>query len=133
SPARLERLAWQGTFGLLLVLAGWQIAAALTWSVARVQLDRSLASLRAEATPLLEARERAEAARATLEGYRTLAAQGVSDHVLMADVAAGLPEDSQLAAWQRDRERLQVQVRSSEADPRRYVSAYQASTMLREA
>lgn len=133
SPARLERLAWQGVFGLLLVLAGWQLAATLTWTVARERLDSSLASLRTQATPLLEARERAEAARGTLEGYRRLAAEGLSDHALMADVAAGLPADGQLSAWQRDRERLQVQVRSSEADPRRYVSAYQGSTILGEA
>ncbi|TKS52808.1 hypothetical protein E4582_11245 [Luteimonas yindakuii] len=132
SPARLERIAWQGVFGLLVLLAGWQLAAALTWAVARERLDSSLASLRAQATPLLEARERAETARGTLEGYRRLAEDGLSDYALMADVATGLPDDGQLRAWQRDRERLQVQVASAEADPRRFVSAYQSSDTLGE-
>lgn len=133
SPARLEGLAWKGALGLLLVLAGWQLAAALTWFVARERQEATLVSLRAQAAPLLEARERAEAARAMLDAYRGLAAEGMSDHALMADVAAGLPEDGRLSGWQRDRERLQAVVRSSEADPRLYVSAYQASAVLGEA
>ncbi|RPD87768.1 hypothetical protein EGK76_00770 [Luteimonas sp. 100069] len=133
SPARLEGLAWRGALGLLVLLAGWQLAAALTWFVARERQDATLDTLRAQAAPLLEARERAEAARGVLQGYRDLAAAGLSDYVLMADVAAGLPEDGQLSGWQRDRERLQVAVRSTETDPRRYVSAYQASIVLGEA
>lgn len=133
SPARLERLAWQGIFGLLLLLAGWQLAAVGTWSVARERLDDSLSSLRARATPLLEARERAEVARATLDGYRELAGGGLDDYLLMAEVARGLPEDGQLTAWRRDRERLQVEIQSADLDPRRFVSAYAASHVLRDA
>lgn len=133
SPARLERMAWQGAFGLLLLLAGWQLAAALTWTIARANLDSSIASLRAQATPLLDARERAEDVRATLDGYAGLADQGLSDYALMARVTVALPEDGRLSAWQRDRERLQVQVDSADTDPRRYVSAYQGSDLLHDA
>ena len=133
SPARLERTAWRGVLAGLLLLAGWQLAAAATWAVARTRLDGTLASHRAQAAPLLEAREHAAQARASLDAYRQLAAEGMSDYVLMADVAAGLPEDGQLSAWQRDRERLQVQVRSAETDPRRYVAAYQDSATLADA
>lgn len=129
SPAALERLAWVAGLGLLALGLGWQLAAQANWTFGQWRLDQRMAELRERATPLLEARERADAAMATLQSLRELGA-GADDYALMAEVIDPLPKDARLAAWRREGERLQVGVLSAELDPRPYVSAFQSHPRL---
>lgn len=129
SPAALERLAWIAGIGLVVVCLGWQLTAQASWGLSQWRLENRLEALRAQATPLLDARERADAALLTLQGYQTLA-DGESDYVLMAQVIAPLPADARLVAWRREGDRLQVGVRTAETDPRRFVSAFQSHPRL---
>lgn len=124
SPAALERLAWAGAFGLLAIVLGWQLAGTLTWSVARTQLDTRTETLRARAAPLLDARERADAARQALLSYHALAQQGISDYALMAQIVSPLPDDIRFGGWRREGARLQTLVSSADTDPRHFVSAF---------
>lgn len=129
SPAALERLAWVAGLGLVALGLGWQLAAQATWGISQWRLDARLEGLRAQATPLLEARERADAAVERLQSYRALR-QGANDYLLMADVIAPLPADARLLQWRREGERLQAGVASAETDPRRFVSAFQGHPVL---
>jgi len=129
SPAALERLAWVAGLGLLALGLGWQLAAQANWTVGQWRLDQRMAELRERATPLLEARERADAAMASLQSLRGLAS-GANDYALMADVIAPLPKDARLVAWRREGARLQVGVLSTEIDPRPYVLAFQSHPVL---
>lgn len=123
SPAAVERLAWTGGLAALALVLGWQLAAQATWAAAHRDLQARIETLRARATPLLDARERAEAARQALEEFSSFQ-RGVNDYALMAEIAARLPKDSRFAAWHREGARLQVSVRSPDADPRHFVAAF---------
>lgn len=129
SPAALERLAWTAGLVLLALCLGWQLAAQLNWSLALARVESRVEALRAEATPLLEARERADAALEVLQQYRQLQ-RGANDFLMMADVMRPLPADARLVRWQREGERLQAGVLSREMDPRKYVSAFEGHPSL---
>lgn len=129
SPAALERLAWAAGLGVVALGLGWQLAAQANWGISLLRVESRVEALRARATPLLEARERADAAFEALQGYRDLQG-GTSDYVMMAEVLRPLPADARLAAWLREGVRLQVGVLSAEADPRRYVSAFDGHPRL---
>lgn len=129
SPAVLERWGWRAVVTVVLLLLGWQLAAQLSWAVARERLDDRLAALRSEATPLLAARERAEVALGSLRLLLDLQL-GFSDYQLMADVIAPLPADARLVEWQRDGRNLAVIVQSADTDPRLFVSAYTGHPQL---
>lgn len=129
SPAALERLAWVAGIGIVGLGLGWQLAAQASWGFGQWRLDQRLEQLRAEATPLLEARERADAALQRLLAYQTLAV-AESDYRLVAEVVEPLPADTRLVAWRREGDRLQVGLESAETDPRRFVSAFQSHPRL---
>jgi hypothetical protein len=129
SPRVLERWAWTGCIAIVALALGWQVAASIEWSLAQHRLDARMAALRARATPLLSARERAERARDALLGLRDLQA-GIDDYRLMAEVASPLPKDARLVGWQREDTRLLVTVKSTDLDPRHFVSAYDGNPLL---
>lgn len=129
SPAALERLAWVAGVGLVALGLGWQLAAQASWGIGQWRLDQRMEELRAQATPLLEARERADAALQRIQAYQVLASAD-SDYRLVAEVIEPLPADTRLVAWRREGDRLQVGLQSAETDPRRFVSAYQAHPRL---
>lgn len=129
SPAALERLAWVAGIGLVALGLGWQLAAQAEWRFSQARLEQRLEALRAQATPLLEARERADAALLQLQAYHGLA-RSESDHALMAEVVEPLAADARLVFWQREADRLQVGVASADTDPRRYVAAFQGHPRL---
>lgn len=129
SPPALERLAWSAGLGIVALGMGWQLAAQATWTVALARVESRIETLRAQATPLLEARERADTALQALHRYRDLQG-GANDYIMMADVLRPLPADARLGAWQREGVRLQVGVLSAESDPRRYVSAFDGHPQL---
>lgn len=129
SPARLERWAWIGGLWILAAVLGWQLAALMRWQDAQRDLSARLEALRAQSTPLLAARERAEAAREELLRLRELQ-RGVSDYRLMADVVAALPEGSLLTAWLREGGKLQVALKSRQTDPRTFVAAFEKHELL---
>ena len=129
SPAALERLAWVAGIGIVALGLGWQLAAQASWSFGQWRLDQQLTQLRAEATPLLEARERADAALQRLQGLQALATAD-SDYLLVAEVIEPLPADTRLLGWRREGDRLQVGLESGETDPRLFVSAFQEHPRL---
>lgn len=129
SPAALERLAWTAGIGLLALGLGWQLAAQANWSFALARVESRVEALRAQATPLLEARERADSALELLQQYQSLQS-GSNDFAMMAQVMQPLPADARLVSWQREGERLQAGVLSRELDPRKYVSAFEGHPTL---
>lgn len=129
SPAARERMAWVAGASIVALGLGWQLLAQVHWAVAIARVDSQVQTLRAKATPLLEARERADVALAALQELRGLQL-GVSDYVLMAQVLRPLPADVRLAGWQRENNRLRVAVAGAQPDPRPYVSAYQVDPLL---
>ncbi len=129
SPAALERVAWLATVGLLLLGFGWQLMGQASWRIASLRLQSNLEAVRAEATPLMEARERAETAAQSMAQWLQLQ-QSESDFALMAEVVRPLPNDVVLVGWQRDGERLQVGVTSTERDPRQYITAFESHPRL---
>ncbi len=124
SPASIERWAWRTGMVLVALVVGWQLASVLTWDRARRQLDGQMEALRAQAAPLLAARERAEMARDAIGGLQRLQSEGASDYLLMAEVVARLPDDARFTQWRREGDGLQLVVRSVQADPRVFVSAF---------
>jgi hypothetical protein len=129
SPAVLERWAWRVVVASVVVAFGWQFAAELRWRGAQSTLESRMDTLRAKATPLLAAREQAERARDAIASLRQLQ-QGSSDYRLASGVIAPLPPDTRFVEWQREGGKLQVAVRSSDADPRHFVSAYDGDPVL---
>lgn len=129
SPAMLERWAWRVVLASIVVAFGWQFAAELRWRGAQSTLESRMDTLRAKATPLLAAREQAARARDAIASMRQLQ-QGSSDYRLASGVIAPLPADARFVEWQRDGGKLQVAVRSSDADPRHFVSAYDGDRLL---
>jgi hypothetical protein len=122
SPARAETLAWRSVALLGAFLLAWQLTGLLHWQAAATRAQERLEEFRAKASPLLDAREQAEAARAELERLALLQ-QGVDDQRLMVEVARRLPEGDALSAWQREGARLQFSVATAVTDPRIYVAA----------
>lgn len=129
SPAMLERIAWRAVACSLLLALGWQAAAAFQLHAARSALDARMDALRTKATPLLAAREQAERAQDGLLALRQLQ-QGQDDYRLVSRVIRPLPADARLVEWQREGDKLQVAVRSGDADPRHFVSAYDGDRQL---
>lgn len=123
SPAALERTAWRVVLGGLALVLGWQVAAHQRWSDAAREVEARMQAARGSAMPLLDARERADAAVARAARLAALQLP-VSDYVLMAEVLSPLPEDARLATWERREGKLAVAVASAEADPRVFVGAF---------
>lgn len=124
-----EKTVWLLLFAALAAGLGWQLCSLLRWQVAGEQLTTRVERMRVEVAPLLAAREQAEQARGELERLQALRTPD-DDYVLMANVAAHLPEGSTLAAWRREAGKLQAIVRSSEADPRAFVVAFEGDQRL---
>lgn len=129
SPAMLERWAWRGVAVALALALGWQGAAELRWRAAQSALATRMAELRDKASPLLAAREQAERSRDEILALQALQQEG-SDYALVARVVAPLPADTRLLEWQREGDKLQVALRSADADPRHFVTAYQDDPRL---
>ena len=121
-PAVAEGFAWRGLAVLFALLLGWQLTGLGYWSYVAGQTEARLESLRSSSTPLLDARDRAEGARAELERLAALQT-GVDDQFLMVEVARRLPEEDMLAGWEREGNALRFAVRTSDIDPRTYVAA----------
>lgn len=124
-----ERFAWVLLFAALAAGLGWQLFSLLRWQVASDQLSIRVEHMRGEVGPLLAAREQAEQAQAELQHLSALRTSNV-DYLLMADIASHLPEGSTLLNWRREANKLQTTVRSSEADPRAFVIAFEADPRL---
>lgn len=122
SPDRVETLAWRGIAVLGVFLLAWQLTGLVHWKAAAARAESRVEEFRTRASPLLDAREQAEAARAELERLARLQ-RGVDDQRLMVEVARRLPEGDALSAWQREGARLQFSVGTAATDPRIYVAA----------
>lgn len=129
SSVRLERWAWIGGLGAVALALGWQLASLEAWKEATETQRKEIDLLRAKSTPVLESRERAEASRSALEGYRDIQ-QAPSDYVLIAEVVARLPKDTVLRAWEREAEKLLVGITTEETDSRRLLSAFEGHDTL---
>lgn len=129
SPAAIERFAWQAVIAGLVFAFGWQAAAHQRWSAALTQLENRIQTLREQAAPLIEARERADLAREQLQSYDALL-QDLNDFSLMAEVVKPLPEGALLASWQREGATLQAGIRTTETDPRVFIAAYENHPQL---
>lgn len=126
-----ERIAWWGVAALLLCALGWQVTGLLRWQAAVEAGSARLDAVRTDAAPLLDARERAERAAAEIEALASLQRSG-SDYQLMLDVFAMLPEGTRLESWSRDAGKLRVTVKSTEADPRRFIAPFADSLLFPE-
>lgn len=124
-----ERIAWGATLLLFACALGWQLSSLARWQLAAGQERDRLAEARERAGPLMDARERAEAAAASIDSLLQLQ-RGVSDYQMMADVIDVLPDGAQLMGWDRDPARLRILVRSTETDPRRFIEAFAATPAL---
>jgi len=129
SSVRLERWAWITGLGAIALALGWQLASLEAWKNAKEAQSKEITLLRAQSMPVLESRERAEAARSALESYRDVQ-QAPSDYVLIAEVVARLPKGVVLKAWEREAEKLLVGILSEVTDPRRIVSAFDGHETL---
>lgn len=125
SPERVETLAWRGIAVLGVFLLAWQLTGLVHWQAAAAGAEARVEEYRSRASPLLDAREQAEAARAELERLARLQ-RGVDDQALMVEVARRLPEGDALSAWQREGARLQFSVETASTDPRIYVEALES-------
>lgn len=129
---RVEAIAWRAAAVAIAAVLGWQMAARDAERAALAALGSRIEALRTQAMPLLDARERADRARADVERYRTLQ-RGTSDYSLMAAVAVPLGRDARLLSWHRQGEQLKVRVTSATTDPRDYVRAYERMGLLSDA
>lgn len=107
--ANAEFLIWVTSFCLLAAAAGWQASSLQEWRKLRAAQEVELATLRAQAGPILEARERAEAAVARLQEMQSML-QGVSDYDLIADMVRPLPAGTRLLNYTRETGKLQATV-----------------------
>lgn len=126
---RLERLAWLTVLGGIAFALGWQVSAYQRGKAAMDSLQQRMDEARGRARPLIEARERADAAATQLARLRTLQLP-TSDYVMMAEMFVRLPKDARLMAWQRQDDKLGVSVLSAEEDPRVFVDAFAGHTRL---
>lgn len=125
----LESLAWKTAAVVFALALGWQATGLVRWEMASRDLAQALDSTRAKVAPLLDARERAERRVAEIDSMLGLQ-RPVSDYALMHDVVGALPEGTLLDGWRREPGKLYVQVRSSEPDPRTFVSAFAGHAQL---
>lgn len=123
SDAQLEAAATRAGVFLLALLAGWLLATVVTWTVALTLQSRQLDAIRTESTPLISARERAEAAQQRVAALAALAG-GPSDLALLRDVHARLPDGARLVGWTRDGQRLRIDLAGAGSDPRPIVQAF---------
>lgn len=124
-----ERWAWRAVALTAAAVIGWQWAALDGERAALARLQADMDALRAASMPLLDARERADAARADIERLRALQ-RGSSDYSLMVAVRAPLPEDARVTSWDRKGEKLTVRIEGGGADPREFVRAYESVRLL---
>lgn len=129
APAQLETAFWRGSAVLLGVLLGWPLIAALLWGSASLWQAQQLDALRAASAPLIAAREQAEQAQRRLETLARLGA-GPVDAALLADLRERLPAEDRLSGWQRDGNRLRIELHTPSTDPRRYVQALAGHPLL---
>lgn len=130
TPATMERTGWVAVAALLALLSGWQLLAWGHWSLSSARLQGRIEQLRAEASPLLVAREQAEAEFDLIQDYRQLQSW-LSDYVLMAEVMQALPEGSRFESWRREANRIQARLQSPASDPRVFVQAFGSHPGLR--
>ena len=124
-----EYFLWMAAFVLLALALGWQAAGLVRWNNANKALASQLEMARKVAAPLLAAREQAEQSQVDIEHLLQLQG-GSGDYELMGEIIAALPEGTQLKTWRRDSDKLQVAVQSGEADPRKFVSAFEKLPQL---
>lgn len=124
-----ERWAWRAVALTAAAAIGWQWAALEAEREALAALQADMDALRADSMPLLDARERADAARADIERLRALQ-RGSSDYSLMVAVRAPLPDAARLVSWDRKGEKLAVRVEGGGGDPRDFVRAYESIRLL---
>ncbi len=129
SATQLERAFWRSLGIVVGLVLGWQLVATVAWAIAGRWQDAELDRVRAESMPLIEARETAEAAHARMAAYVDLT-RTPDDHVLLADLKRGLPQDARLLSWYRDAGRLRVEVQSATGDPRVFVQAFREHPLL---
>lgn len=125
APAQLESAFWTALVAIAALIIGWQLAAALTWSIAGAWQAQRLEAVRESAAPLIAARERAEAARARIDAWAGLAETPV-DYLLQAELRGLLPAEARVAGWSRDAAQLRVEVVGGGDDPRPFVQALAA-------
>ena len=99
--ANAEFVIWTATLGLLAAAAGWQLASLQEWRELREAQEKQLAALRMRAGPILDARDRAEAAAGRLHDMQAML-NGVSDYDLIADIVRPLPARTRLASYLRE-------------------------------
>jgi hypothetical protein len=122
APAQLEAAFWTSLVALAAVVIGWQLAASVVWTTAAAWQSHRVEQLRESAAPQIEARERAELARARIDAFRALTATPV-DLLLLADLRRTLPPETRLTAWFRDATQLRIEVEGGGTDPRTFVQA----------
>lgn len=122
-PDVLEAMAWRAVMAGVALALGWQVMARDDEREVHAVLLARTEALRLQATPLLDARERADAAYADIERFRDLQ-RASSDYSLMPAVTIPLGEDARLLGWQRHGDVLKAKVAVNDVDPRRAVDAY---------
>lgn len=128
-PDLLEAVAWRVVLAGVAVVLGWQVTAREEERDAHAALVARAEALRLRATPILDARERADVARADVERLRALQ-RASSDYALMPAVSLPLGEGARLAGWQRQGDVLKAKVAVADTDPRRAVEAFAPSRLL---
>lgn len=124
-----EGMAWRAAAVAIALTLGWQVAALESERDSLAVLEARTDALRSQAMPLLEARERADRARADIERYRLLQ-RGSSDYSLMAAVVVPLDDGNRLLSWHRQGEQLKARVAAEGGDPRAFVKAYDRVGLL---
>lgn len=126
---QIEAVAWRIVVAGIALTLGWQVMAREDERDAHAALVARTEALRLQAMPLLDARERADAAQADIERLRQLQ-RASSDYALMPAVTIPLGVDARLLAWQRQGDVLKAKVAVKDVDPRRSVDAYARIRLL---
>lgn len=126
---RLEAIAWRTVLAGVALVLGWQVMAREEERDAHAALVARTEALRLRATPILDARERADTARADVERLRALQ-RASSDYALMPAVSLPLGEGARLLGWQRQGDVLKAKVAVADTDPRRAVEAFARVRLL---
>jgi hypothetical protein len=128
----VEATAWRVALAGIAAALGWQVMAHEHERAAHEDLVARMDALRAQATPLLDARERADAAVTEIERLRGLQ-RASSDYSLMPAVTIPLGEGARLLAWSRQGDVLKAKVAVKDLDPRVVVGAYTRVRLLADA
>lgn len=128
-PDRIEAVAWRIAVAGIALTLGWQVMAREDERDAHAALVARTEALRLRAAPLLDARERADAAQADIERLRGLQ-RASSDYALMPAVTIPLGEEARLMGWQRQGDVLKAKVAVKDIDPRHAVEAYAKVRLL---